>query len=139
MNSEKEKGQGTVEFAIVIPFLLLMLLGIVTLGQVFPFWVAAQNAAAEGARAAAVWRPRVDGTYSCQQAVNDAITGSTPFVYTIEMSANCEGNSTQPIPKNQELWVRTTLTYEPVFWGTLFNPPIPNTWDVEGYQESNHW
>lgn len=127
------------EFALILPIMLLVILGIADVGPIFPYWVAGQNAASEGARAAAVWRPNFTGSYSCEQAVRDAINFSTPFDYTIEMSANCAGNFTQPIPRNEEVWVRTTMEYEPPFWGTFLNPPVPRTLTISGHQVANHW
>lgn len=49
-----EKGQGLVEFALVLPLLLLLLLGIIQFGIIFSSQIAITNAAREGARVAAV-------------------------------------------------------------------------------------
>ena len=50
----KRKGQAIVEFAVVLPVLILIVLGIAVLGKMFFDYLTVQNAAREGARAAAV-------------------------------------------------------------------------------------
>jgi len=47
---ENERGANLVEFALVIPLLLLMLVGVADLGRAFRTYIAITNAAREGAR-----------------------------------------------------------------------------------------
>jgi Flp pilus assembly protein TadG len=49
-----ERGAAAVEFALVVPFLLLILFGIISYGFMLSFRQSVSQAAAEGARAAAV-------------------------------------------------------------------------------------
>ena len=49
-----EHGAAAVEFALVVPFLLLILFGIISYGYMLSFRQSVSQAAAEGARAAAV-------------------------------------------------------------------------------------
>jgi Flp pilus assembly protein TadG len=51
-----QRGQAMVEFAIVAPILLLILMGIMQLGVVYNNWVTLTDAARAGARKAAVCR-----------------------------------------------------------------------------------
>jgi len=51
-----EKGQAMVEFAIIVPILLTVLLGIMQLGIVYNNWVTLTDAARAGARKGAVCR-----------------------------------------------------------------------------------
>ncbi|MGC9523340.1 MAG: TadE/TadG family type IV pilus assembly protein [Anaerolineae bacterium] len=53
-NSEQTRGQSLVEFALVLPVLLLVLLGLVDFGRVYYVTVSLYDAAAEGAAYAAV-------------------------------------------------------------------------------------
>lgn len=46
----KEKGQAMVEFALVLPILLILLLGILEFGQIFSSYLLIQNASRDGAR-----------------------------------------------------------------------------------------
>lgn len=49
-----EKGQSMVEFALVLPILVLLVMGIIQFGIIFSAQIALTNAAREGARAASV-------------------------------------------------------------------------------------
>lgn len=53
---ERERGQALVEFALVLPLFLLLLLGIVQFGTVFRDYIALTDATRVGARQAAVAR-----------------------------------------------------------------------------------
>ena len=50
----EESGQALIEFALVLPVLILIVVGIIDFGFAFNQWNTAQNAAREGARIAAV-------------------------------------------------------------------------------------
>lgn len=50
----RERGQALVEFALVVPVLVLILFGVVETGRMFNAWLVAANAAREGARVGAV-------------------------------------------------------------------------------------
>ena len=52
---KSERGANLVEFALVIPLLLLMLVGVADLGRAFQTYIAITNAAREGARYASRW------------------------------------------------------------------------------------
>lgn len=73
-----QTGAAAVELALVAPLLLLLVFGIISYGYMLSFRQALSQAAAEGARAAAV-SPYPDATAKQQSAVsaiNDAIGGS---------------------------------------------------------------
>jgi Flp pilus assembly protein TadG len=50
----REQGQATVEFALVIPLLLLLVVGLFEFGKTFNYWISLDHLANEGARWAAV-------------------------------------------------------------------------------------
>ena len=54
--AERERGQALIEFALVLPLFLLLLLGIVQFGTVFRDYIALTDATRVGARQAAVAR-----------------------------------------------------------------------------------
>ena len=54
MRARREDGAAAVEFALVVPLLLLLLFGIISYGYMLSFRQALSQSAAEGARAAAV-------------------------------------------------------------------------------------
>jgi Flp pilus assembly protein TadG len=67
-----ERGQSMVEFALVLPVLLLVLFAIVQFGVVFNRYVALTDAVRAGARKAAVSRQATDPVGTVKQAVIDA-------------------------------------------------------------------
>ncbi|MBA4180704.1 MAG: pilus assembly protein TadE [Anaerolinea sp.] len=73
-----EAGQSLVEFAMVLPFFLVLLFGLVDFGRAFYTWLQVTNAAREGARAAAV---QLDGS-----AINTRIYNSICKTYPTSCS-----------------------------------------------------
>ncbi len=75
------RGQSTVEFALSVPLLLLLLFGVVDLGRVFQAYVTVYHAAREGARYASTGRQElVNGSYlsraeSVQLVTREAMAG----------------------------------------------------------------
>jgi hypothetical protein len=55
--SKRQKGQGLVEFALILPALLMILLGIIEAAAVFQAYLAVQHAAREAARFAVTMQP----------------------------------------------------------------------------------
>lgn len=60
--TRRDRGAAAVEFAIVVPLLLLVLLGLVDFGRLFYVEVSLANASREGARAVAIGRTAADVT-----------------------------------------------------------------------------
>ena len=58
-----ESGQGAVEFALVVPFLLLIIIAIFHFGKVMNYWLDLNHVASEGARKAAVNTYASDAEY----------------------------------------------------------------------------
>ena len=52
--AREERGQATVEFAIVVPLVLLLILGIIEFSKAFNYWINLNHLSNEGARWAAV-------------------------------------------------------------------------------------
>jgi Flp pilus assembly protein TadG len=66
----REDGQALVEFALVAPLLLVILLGVLSFGKAFNYWNDANQLSAEGARFAAVNRkPAPADPASLQQQI----------------------------------------------------------------------
>lgn len=68
--SKNEKGVGMVEFAVALPFIMLILLGLFEASRWFQAYLAVQYAARESARFAVTGQPVMflsDGTGSCQE------------------------------------------------------------------------
>ena len=69
----RERGAAAVEFALVAPVLLWLVFGIISYGYMLSFRQAISQAAAEGARAAAVTPDRTKASANALAAVNDAL------------------------------------------------------------------
>jgi Flp pilus assembly protein TadG len=68
--SRDESGTALVEFALVIPVLLLLMLGMLDFGKAFNYWIDSTHLSATGVRWAAVnTNPSADGTL--QEAIRD--------------------------------------------------------------------
>ncbi len=70
VSREGERGQATVELALLLPLLLLILLGCLDLGRAFSVWVTVANGAREGARFACAHPQATDETIG-QRALVD--------------------------------------------------------------------
>jgi Flp pilus assembly protein TadG len=74
----EERGTALVEFALVLPLLLLILFGVLDFGKAFNYWNRETQAAAEGARWAVVNSNPGGGTlqeYIQEHAPDDGVTG----------------------------------------------------------------
>lgn len=79
----QERGAAAVEFAIVVPLLLLLLFGIISYGMMLSFRQSLSQAAAEGARAAAVApKSPTDPQYGPQQQAAAAIANALGSGYS---------------------------------------------------------
>lgn len=67
------RGAAAVEFALIMPILLLLVFGIISYGYMLSFRQAISQAAAEGARAAAVAQRDADQQPDAVAAMNDAL------------------------------------------------------------------
>ncbi len=72
---DHERGAAAVEFALVVPILLILVFGIVNFGQYLSVRQAATQAAAEGARAAAVTIAGGDAAANGEAAMDNALDG----------------------------------------------------------------
>ncbi len=68
-----DRGAAAVEFALIMPILLLLVFGIISYGYMLSFRQAISQAAAEGARAAAVAQVAADRDGNAVDAVNEAL------------------------------------------------------------------
>src|SRR5437773_6489684 len=79
----EERATQIVEFALLLPILLLFVFGIVDFGRGFFTWMIITNGAREGARAAAVGKPQATVVTQVQNAVGGlALTGIQTGVCT---------------------------------------------------------
>jgi Flp pilus assembly protein TadG len=90
-----QNGQAIVEFALVLPILMAILLGIIQFGIVFNNYITLTDATRAGARKAAVSRFLNDNGASAKQAVIDAAAGldQSKLSPTISVTASPDWSS----------------------------------------------
>ncbi len=124
---KKEKGQGLAEFALIIPLIMFIILGITALFHLYAVVVTSHNAVSEGGRAAQVWRP--DGITTCVDDVTMAVTRITPFFDltgdTITISENCSIDVWARIPSGDLVTVPVVVNWEPIFFSTV----LKDSWE----------
>ncbi len=76
---EADSGAAAVEFALVLPLLLLLLLGIIDFGRAYNMQLALTQAAREGVRVSALGGTEADAVSRAQQAMFP-VTGATASV-----------------------------------------------------------
>lgn len=64
---ERERGAAAVEFALVVPLLLVLVFGIISYGYMLSFRQAISQGAAEGARSGAVWASAYDASQDVER------------------------------------------------------------------------
>ncbi|WP_082612542.1 MULTISPECIES: TadE/TadG family type IV pilus assembly protein [unclassified Nocardioides] len=74
-HDEGQRGAAAVEFALILPILMILIFGIISYGMMLSFRQAISQAAAEGARAAAVAQRDADQVPNARAAVNEALEG----------------------------------------------------------------
>lgn len=108
-----DEGQALVEFALVVPFLLLFLVGIVEFGRAWNLHQVLTDAAREGARRAVVYNPNITED-SVRNTVKAAIAtaGANPNSATITVTGLFD-NTGDPAT------VEIAMPYRFIFFGAL--------------------
>lgn len=101
MRSSRDDGAAAVEFAIVLPLLLLILFGIIDFGRAYNQQLVITEAAREGARADALGQ-------SASTQVGNVV--NSQFSYTVTVTTTCAANSTAA----NNSTVVVSRTYDPI-------------------------
>ena len=106
-----ERGQALVEFALIMPFLLLFIIGIVEFGRGWNQHQVITDAAREGARSAVLFDAAIT-TDSVRKIVRTALArgGVNPSAATITITENAVANSSE---------VAISKPYQFAFFGAL--------------------
>lgn len=83
----KEKGAAALEFALILPLLLMLMMGIVEFGRAYNVVVSLQGAAREGARVLALCN-----LTPCSAAAETAVRNSTPVTIDSVTPTACSGS-----------------------------------------------
>lgn len=137
---KNERGAAAVEFAIVLPILLLILFGMINFGVVFAQNLALSNAARQAARFGSVAGNACDDIVAeAEQTVTDEMIAFESGI--LEATAvtrepgggGCAGEACTGSAEGDS--VRVTMTYEANFLVPWLVPGIPQTVDIEGEGE----
>jgi len=104
--SAPESGQELIEFALVVPLLMLILFGVLDLGRAFYASITIANAAREGARYAMFYPGDTAGIRMAteREAQNSGVDLTDPAKATIDVGC--------PLGCGRGLPIRVTVTYE---------------------------
>jgi len=123
----RTRGQGIVEFALLLPVLILILVGVFDLGRAFHALITITNAAREGARYGTMHPGDESGMKLA--AVNEA-AGSGITITTDDVIPNCAKDVNGRCFRGGVLRVTVHFTFE-----SLLNIIIPTTIDMQRYIE----
>lgn len=108
-----ERGAAAVEFGLVLPILLVLLLGIIDFGRAYHAQITLTHAAREGARAFAV----NGDTAGVTGVVTGAATALTGVAVSYPNGSTCEPPSL--VSPGSPAEVRVTLDFDPIFFPFL--------------------
>ena len=102
----QSRGQSIVEFGLVLPMLLLLMLGTLDLGRAFFDYIQMRNAAYEGARYASRFPTDTTGTLS--KISQHGVPSSTTVTITFDPTSCCTAGQTATVT------VQLTHTFTPI-------------------------
>ena len=102
-----DRGQAVVEFAVILPVLLLILFAILQFGVVFNNYIQVTAAAREGARKAAVSRSL--GTSAAETAATSAAKGAAPGLNQSNITVSFPNSPT--FAQGTDVQVQVTYPY----------------------------
>lgn len=122
-----DQGQAIVEFALTLPILLLLLIGVIDVGRGFQAYVSLGNAVREAAREATVhgadsstpWGPTANDA-NVTTAVRGRIAGIRTQDVAVTSSWPGGGNA-----QGQEVIVSATYTFQPIAFAFLGGVNMP--------------
>jgi Flp pilus assembly protein TadG len=117
-----ERGAIAVEFAIIVPLLLMLVLGIIEFGFGYHAWDATQNAAREGARLGAVSPDVVE--------IEARVRGTTSFLDQAQLNVSIDcgvtGGSFTPCSSDPADWDEGDIVRVTVQYSYGYITPLPN-------------
>lgn len=92
--SGSERGAAAVEFALVLPVLIMLLLGIVEFGRIYNIQISVTNAAREGARVMAIGNDPGAAQTAAELSLGASNIGADSVVVT---PTDCDGGGTATV------------------------------------------
>ena len=87
-------GAASLEFALVVPIFLLLLVGVIVYGQYFAIRIAVVHAASEGARASVMGLDETERQSNAKTRVDEVMKGYAPLVTVTAGNPNVTAAST---------------------------------------------
>jgi len=116
MRKSENSGQSIVEFALLLPILLILLLGLLDLGRVWHALVTIRDCAAEGATYAAIHPSDEEGIRARTAAASSGLVQVTPDMVTV----------TYPDPLAPGAPITVTVSYTFTFLNPLVGAMAPD-------------
>lgn len=116
VSARSERGTAAVEFALIVPVLILLVLGLVEYGRVYSVQISLSNAAREGARTMAIQND-AGKARTAARAAAPAVTPALTSANVSVIPAVCSAGST----------VTVTVTYTVHLVTGFFGPTLPLT------------
>ena len=122
-HATRDRGAAAVEFALVVPLLLLLVFGIIDFSRAYNTRVTLTEAAAEGARALSIGRSDADAMTAARNALDRSTIapGSVRFAVTGRCGSTANTSSTGAM--------RVTVTFKLL---TPLVPGVPRQFDLQG-------
>ncbi|MFV9510501.1 TadE/TadG family type IV pilus assembly protein [Tepidibacillus sp. LV47] len=114
-----EQGQSLVEFALVTPILLLLLLGIIEFGHIFYSYLMIENASRDGARYGSVWATDME----IKQIIEEKTYSLEPNNLTIIISPSYEY-------RQRGGKIEVSIDYEVPLWAPVWGEILPNPFPI---------
>jgi len=109
-----DRGTTTVEFALIFPFMVAVLFGIIDIGRFIGARVALAQAASVGARTACL------NSSASQAAVDSAVAGAAPTLSGVSVpTIDCLGTCLWPKTTGDRVVVTTRYNFQAIFFKTL--------------------
>lgn len=122
--SWRERGAAAVEFALVVPLLLALVIGIAAFGRAYQIQSSLSMAAREGVRIAAIEKDIAAGRDRADEAASEL--GLPDAWATSTGSDACTGSNT-----NQRARIQVSTTYDFLGFSGFFGSPITMTGKAE--------
>lgn len=111
---KKKSGQAIVEFALILPVFILMLMGLLEFGLFFNSYINVTFASKEGARIASL------DTNATTQTVESSITATMPSSGTVTVTVS------PPAPRVTGATVTVTVTRQHTFMTPIISAVVPS-------------
>ena len=123
---KNRKGQATVEFALVLPVFIFLLLGIMEGGRIFAGYLELQNAARDGVRWAAIHTDKTKAEITAY--VKGRLTLLDEAKFDDPMNVDFKRDAT---PNGKDMWAELTLKYPLDILTPLISDLVGNPFNLQ--------